>query len=89
LDRRLGAEDGPTRWRVGAGWAVYLLLLAGGVVAGRARWGHDWAGFVGWAVLLGTGGVLVLVALDPAVRAFVLGRLRALRAVRPAGGGAS
>lgn len=89
LHRELGAEGAPTRGRVDAGWAVYLLLLAGGVVAGRARWGHDWAGFVGWAALLGTGGVLLLVALDPAVRALVLGRLRAPRAVRPADGGAS
>jgi O-antigen/teichoic acid export membrane protein len=89
LNRRLGAEEDAKWWRVDAGWAAYLLLLAGGAAAGAERWGRGWAGFVGWAALFGAAGVLLLVALDPAVRAIVLGRVRALRTVHPAGGGVS
>jgi O-antigen/teichoic acid export membrane protein len=81
LRRRLGGEA-HAPWRLDAGWAAYLLLLAGGAAAGAVRWADDWAGFAGWAALLGVGGTVVLAALDPAVRGFVAGRLRAVRAAR-------
>lgn len=87
LHRRLGAEHEGKPWRVDAAWAIYLLLLAGGALVGSVRWGRTWAGFVGWAMVFGAVGAAVLVALDPAVRAFVLGRVRAFRAIRAARGG--
>lgn len=82
LHRRLGADRAAKPWRVDAASAAYVLLLAGGALAGGARWGRTWGGFAGWAAVLGAFGAGVLVALDPAVRAFVLGRLRAFRAAR-------
>lgn len=89
LHRRLGAERETQGWRLDAGSAAYVLLLAAGALAGAERWGRTWPQFVAWAALLGVCGVGVLVAMDPAVRAFATGRLRALRGVRQARGGAS
>ena len=83
LERRLQAPHAPGAWRAAiGGWAGHALLLAGGALAGRERLAHSWAGFAAWAALLGAGGALLLLALDPAARAFAAGRLRALR---PAG----
>jgi O-antigen/teichoic acid export membrane protein len=84
LARRLQAPPAERRWRIGSGWPAYALLLAAGALAGRGRWAHSWAGFAGWSALLGAAGLALLLALDPAARAFAVGRLRALRPARGA-----
>lgn len=79
LQRRLDAPVSTAPGGRGTAWPAYAVVLAGGVVAGGERWARSWAGFTGWAVVLGAAAAALLVALDPASRAFAAGGLRALR----------
>lgn len=84
LGRRLEGAEGAT-W-TGAAWPAYALLLAAGAAAGGERWAGSWAGFAAAGAVFTAAGAALLVAMDPAVRAVALGRVRAFRA--PRGGAA-
>ena len=90
LRRRLEAPASPEAGtRMGAAWAGYALLLAAGALAGGERWTRSWAGFVAWGALFALAGGALLVAMDPAARAFAAGGLRTLRMRGAARGGAA
>lgn len=61
------------------------VLLALGAAAGRVRWGGTWAGLAGWGAALAALALLVLLAVDPACRAAVLGLVSRLRQGREGG----